>query len=64
MYNKNLEHLVPQILIDRAMTMLAKYGSSEQKELVAQQLEVVRDFCDKHLTQYRKVSKTKHRTSV
>lgn len=64
MYNKSYDHLIPNILIDRVSILHAKHSNAEQKELIAQQLEVVRDYCDKQLSQYRKVSKTKHKASV
>ena len=64
MYNQKHEHLVPQILKDRAEALVSKTGTPETKENYAQQLEVVRDFCDKFLTQYRKTTKFKHKASV
>jgi hypothetical protein len=64
MYNNTLIHLIPNILIDRVSILHAKHSNAEQKELIAQQLEAVRDYCEKQLVQYRKVSKTKHRSTV
>jgi hypothetical protein len=63
-YNKNFEHLIPNILLDRVSVLHAKHAKLEQKELIAQQLEVVRDYCEKQLVQYRKDSKTKHKANV
>ena len=63
-YNKNFEHLIPNQLLDRVTILHAKHTKPEQKELIAQQLEVVRDYCEKQLIQYRKDSKTKHKASV
>ena len=63
-YNQKLEHLIPNLLLDRVSVLHAKHTNAEQKELIAQQLETVRDYCDKQLVQYRKESKTKHRSTV
>ena len=60
MYNHPKAHLIPQLLIDRAGLLIREDVQSETKEIYAQQLEVVKEFCEKTLDQYNK-SKFKNR---
>jgi len=55
---KKFPHLVPQILQDRADAML-KESNQSAAENIAQQLEVVGDFCKTMVDQYNKQKSAK-----
>jgi len=60
-FNKNLEHLVPPLLLARANELLSESVSvidADSKERCAQQFEVVRDFCIDVLERYTKKKRT------
>jgi len=67
MFKSKLIHLVPPILQDRVNLMLSESDSlidQTSRENVAQQLEVVRDYCIQALGTYAKLKSLKAVTPV